>query len=139
MAITFAAAASHAPGITAWTEAASVDQKNNFFAGYDQLRRELEKSDTEVLIMLTSEHWANFFLDHISAFCVGRAEYFTGPVEPWLRVDKARLTGEPDLARDVVAICYDSGIDPSFSFEMELDHGTMIPLHFLTPSMNYPV
>ena len=139
MPITFAAAASHAPGITAWTEAAPPDQKNRFFAAYERLRNELEHSGTEVLILLTSEHWANFFLDHISAFCVGRGEYFTGPVEPWLRVGKTRVSGDPILAREIIERCYENGIEPGFSFEMELDHGTMVPLHFLTPGMNYPV
>jgi aromatic ring-opening dioxygenase catalytic subunit (LigB family) len=116
-----------------------VEQRNNFIGAYDRLRQELEASDTEVLVMLTSEHWVNFFLDHISAFCIGRAEHFTGPVEPWLRVEKARLSGDPALAREIIERCYESGIDPSFSLEMELDHGTMVPLHFLTPKMNYPV
>jgi aromatic ring-opening dioxygenase catalytic subunit (LigB family) len=139
MPITFAAAASHAPGITAWAEVAPPVQKDNFLAAYDRLRHELERSETEVLIMLTSEHWVNFFLDHISAFCIGRAEHFIGPVEPWLRVEEARLSGDPALARDITERCYDYGIEPSFSLEMALDHGTMVPLHLLTPRMNYPV
>ena len=139
MPITFAAAASHAPGITAWAEAAPPNQKNGIYAGYDRLRRRLESSGTDVLILLTSEHWANFFLDHISAFCVGRADHFTGPVEPWLKVEKAQVSGDPALAREIIERCYENGLEPSFSQEMELDHGTMVPLHFLTPAMDYPV
>ncbi|MGD1065814.1 MAG: hypothetical protein ABR975_03270, partial [Vulcanimicrobiaceae bacterium] len=31
------------------------------------------------------------------------------------------------------------GIEPGFSYEMQLDHGTMVPLSFLTPAMDVPV
>lgn len=139
MPITFAAAASHAPGITAWADAPPPEQKNTIYAAFDRLRRKLESSGTEVLIALTSEHWANFFLDHISAFCVGRADRFTGPVEPWLKVEKAQVLGDPALAREIIERCYENSLEPSYSFEMELDHGTMVPLHFLTPAMDRPV
>jgi hypothetical protein len=72
MPITFACAASHVPGMTAWADAAPVDQKDRVYAGFDKLRQELDASGAETLIVLTSEHWANFFLDHIGAFCIGR-------------------------------------------------------------------
>ena len=139
MPISFAAAASHAPGMTAWAAAAPPDQKPNLYDGYGRLRRKLETSGAEVLILLTSEHWANFFLDHIGAFCVGRGDHFTGPVEPWLKVEKAKVTGDPELAIEIIDRCYESGIEPDFSYEMEFDHGTMVPLHFLTPAMDRPV
>ncbi len=139
MPITFAAAASHAPGITAWAEAAPAPQKNEVYQGYGRLRQKLEASGTEALVLLTSEHWANFFLNHIGAFCVGCGDSFTGPVEPWLKVEKAKIPGDPPLARQIVDSAYESGIEPDFSYEMVFDHGTMIPLHFLTPGMNLPV
>ena len=139
MPIRFAAAASHAPGMTAWADAAPPDQKRNLYDGYDRLRRKLESSGAEVLILLTSEHWANFFLDHIGAFCVGRSDHFTGPIEPWLKVEKAQVKGDPELAMEIIDRCYESGVEPDFSYEMEFDHGTMVPLHFLTPAMDKPV
>jgi aromatic ring-opening dioxygenase LigB subunit len=139
MAITFAAAASHAPGMTAWADAAPADQKDTLYGAYGQLSHKLAGSGTEVLILLTSEHWANFFLDHIGAFCVGRGDSFAGPIEPWLKVEKAKVKGDPELAREIVEACYESGFEPDYSYELELDHGTMVPLHFLTPSMNLPI
>jgi aromatic ring-opening dioxygenase catalytic subunit (LigB family) len=81
----------------------------------------------------------NFFLDHISPFCVGRSDHFAGPVEPWLRVEKARVPGDPALAQEIIERCYDNGLEPGFAYEMQFDHGTMVPLHFLTPAMNCPV
>src|SRR5437016_3545466 len=77
--ITFACATSHAPGITAWADAAPAPQKERIYGGFARLRSELDASGTDTLIVLTSEHWANFFLDHIGAFCIGRAERYSGP------------------------------------------------------------
>jgi len=139
MPITFAAAVSHVPGMTAWAEAAPVAQKDRVYGAFDRLRRDLDASAADTLIVLTSEHWANFFLDHIGAFCVGRAESYRGPVEPWLKIEQSEIKGDPDLAAELIEAAYDSGIEPGFAHELEFDHGTMVPLHFLAPRMDRPV
>ena len=139
MPISFACATSHAPGITAWSNAAPAGQKDRVYGAFDRLRRELDASATDTLIVLTSEHWANFFLDHIGAFCVGRAEAYRGPIEPWLGISKSEIKGDPELAAELLEASYDSGIEPSFAYELEFDHGTMVPLHFLAPRMDRPV
>ena len=139
MPISFACATSHAPGMTAWANAAPPPQKDRIFGGFDRLRRELDASGTETLILLTSEHWANFFLDHMGAFCIGRAASYRGPIEPWLQIDKAEIKGDPELAAELLETSYDDGIEPSFAYELEFDHGTMVPLHFLSPRMDRPV
>ena len=89
--------------------------------------------------MLTSEHWANFFLDHIGAFCVGKAESYSGPVEPWLKIERQKIKGDPALAAELIEAAYDNGFEPSFAHELEFDHGTMVPLHFIAPRMDRPV
>src|SRR5262249_23685488 len=45
----------------------------------------------------------------------------------------------PELAEALLAACQARDIEPGFSYELHLDHGTMIPLHFLTPAMNLPI
>ncbi len=139
MPITFACATSHAPGITAWSNAAPAPQRERIYGGFERLRGELDASGTDALIVLTSEHWVNFFLDHIGAFCIGRAAAYRGPVEPWLQIEKAEVKGDPELAAEILETAYDSGIEPSFAYELEFDHGTMVPLHFLSPKMERPV
>jgi aromatic ring-opening dioxygenase catalytic subunit (LigB family) len=139
MPIVFAAAGSHAPGITAWAEAAPAEQKQRLYGAYETVREALHRSRPDVLVLLTSEHWANFFLDHIGAFCIGRAEHFDGPVEPWLKVPKSRVPGDPAFAADLIDALYAADFEPSFSHAMALDHGSMVPLHFLTPEMTTPV
>jgi aromatic ring-opening dioxygenase catalytic subunit (LigB family) len=102
--------------------------------GWDQLREPLERAHVDVIIALTSEHWANFFLDHIGALCVGRGDSFIGPVEPWLGVEKVEIKGDPALAQYILEGAYKNGFEPSFSYEARLDHGTMVPWSFLMPT-----
>jgi hypothetical protein len=139
MPICFACAASHAPGITAWAEAAPPAQKERVYGAFGELRARLDASGAEALIVLTSEHWANFFLDHMGAFCVGRAESFAGPVEPWLKIDKREIRGDPALATEILETAYERGIEPSFAYELQLDHGTMVPLSLIMPDLDLPV
>lgn len=139
MSIAFACAASHAPGITAWPDAAPVEQKERIYGAFGKLRQNLIAAKPDVLLLLTSEHWANFFLDHMGGFCIGRADHYNGPIEPWLKVNRARIAGAPELAAGLTEHCVDGGFEPMFSCEMDLDHGSMVPLHFLTPDMDLPV
>jgi aromatic ring-opening dioxygenase catalytic subunit (LigB family) len=125
--------------MTAWAEAAPADQKQRLYQAYEDVQTALHGSRPDVVILLTSEHWSNFFLDHIGAFCVGRAEHFDGPVEPWLKVPKSRVPGYPDFATELIDALYAADFEPSFSHSMALDHGSMVPLHFLTPEMKTPV
>jgi 2,3-dihydroxyphenylpropionate 1,2-dioxygenase len=139
MPIVFACAASHAPGITAWTEAAPKEQAERIVGSYRELGEMLAESRPDALVAITVEHWANFFLSHMPAFCIGRADHYDGPVEEWLKVPKTRIPGDPQLAAEMLDACMDGGADPSFSDELLLDHATMIPLHFLTPNADVPV
>jgi len=136
MPIVFACAGSHAPGITAWTETAPKEQVDRFLGGYNTVQQELAASRPDTILLLTSEHWANFFLDHIGAFCIGRGESFEGPIEPWLRVGKAFVPGNPKLAEAILHHCYENGFELSYAEELKLDHGSMVPLQFITPEMS---
>jgi aromatic ring-opening dioxygenase catalytic subunit (LigB family) len=139
MPIVFACAASHAPGMTAWTEAAPKDQADKFLGSYRKLGERLAASKPDAIVALTVEHWANFFLNSMPAFCIGRADHYDGPIEEWLRIPKARVPGDERLAAALIDACLDGGFDPTFSDELLFDHATFLPLHFLNPNMAVPV
>jgi hypothetical protein len=109
------------------------------YTAFAELRHRLTAARLDALVLFTAEHWANFFLDHISPYCIGRAPSFDGPIEPWLKVDRTSVAGDPELATALLDACHEQDIEPSFAHEMHLDHGTMVPLHFLTPDMRLPV
>ncbi len=131
MSIVFAAAVSHAPGSTAWPELAPEAQREVIYGAYCTVRDDLAASGAETVVIFTSEHWTNFFFENMPPFCVGRAETYRGPVEPWLMVPETEVPGDPDLARNIIAALFAADINPSYSDELRLDHGTMVPVHFL--------
>src|SRR5262249_17803065 len=125
--------------MTAWTEAAPKDQSDKFLGNYRRLGDMLAASKPDTLVVITVEHWANFFLNHRPAFCIGRADHYDGPVEEWLRIPKARVPGDMKLSAELLDACLNSGFDPTFSDELLFNHATMLPLHFLNPNMAVPV
>ncbi|HEV8342229.1 MAG TPA: AmmeMemoRadiSam system protein B [Candidatus Binatia bacterium] len=139
MPIVFACAASHAPGITACTEAAPKEQSEKIVGGYEKLRQMLQAARPEALVAITVEHWANFFLNQMPAFCLGRADHYDGPIEEWLRIPKTRVPGDSQFASQLLDSCYHAGFDLTFSDELLFDHATMLPLHFLIPRMDIAV
>ena len=54
MPIVFACAASHAPGMTAWTEAAPKEQADNFLGNYRQLGAMLAAAHPDVIVAFRS-------------------------------------------------------------------------------------
>jgi aromatic ring-opening dioxygenase catalytic subunit (LigB family) len=135
MSIVFACAASHAPGMTAWPEAAPKEQADRFLGSYRKLGAMLAATKPDALVAITVEHWANFFLNHMPTFCIGRADHYESPVEEWLKIPKARVLGDPQLGAELIDACLAGGFDPTFSDELLFDHATMLPLHFLNPNM----
>jgi aromatic ring-opening dioxygenase catalytic subunit (LigB family) len=139
MSIVFAGTISHAPGFTAWPHTAQAEQKDALYDSAAALRARLAAAEVDALILFTSEHWTNFFLDHMSAMVVGLADSYSGPTEPWLNIERFTVQGEPNLGAAIVREAYAADIEPGFAHELVFDHGTMIPLQFLTPDMATPV
>ena len=54
-------AASHAPGITGRPSLPPAVESEPIFRAYDDLRSRLEAARPDVLVVVSPEHWANFF------------------------------------------------------------------------------
>ncbi len=140
MSLVFAGACSHAPGITGRAERADPKLKDAFYAAFDELRRRLEAARPDALVVIGAEHFANFFMNNMPAYCVGMAEGYTGPIEDeaWLAIRRADIPGAPALSRRLVEAMMQE-IDLAYAEEWKFDHGIMVPLHFLTPRFDLPI
>lgn len=139
MPLVFACSVSHTPGIRAWADAPPADQKERFFAGYDDLRERLWAAQPDTILVISSEHFANFFLDCMPAFAIGQAERYFGPIEPWVKIAQGYTRGDANLSEAVLKACYAEGLELNYASELQLDHGIMIPLSFLDPGRDLPV
>jgi len=106
-------------------------------SAFDHLRRRIEEGKPDALIIVSSDHFKTFFLNNMPAFCVGVGEECEG----WgdAGVPKYRVRVHQELARQFLQAAIESEFDLAFSEHMPLDHGFMVPLHFLTPQMDVPI
>lgn len=141
MSLVFAGICSHAPGMTGRAHLVqNTERRDEFFAKLGVLRDELRASGAEALIVVAAEHFANFFMNNMPAFCMGIADHYEGPIEDpsWLRIPRRRIPGNSDLSGRLVREVMQS-VDTAYAEEWKFDHGIMVPLHFLTPDYDLPV
>src|SRR3954471_11074169 len=105
MSLVFAAACSHAPGITGRAKLADATLKD---ALHNQLRRlgeTMREARPDALIVIAAEHFANFFMDNMPAYAIGMADRYEGPIEDpgWLGIARTRVPGNADLSRRLIA------------------------------------
>jgi 2,3-dihydroxyphenylpropionate 1,2-dioxygenase len=134
MSLVFAGVCSHAPGITGRRDMADPRLRDGLYQAFDRMRAALEAARPDALIVIGAEHFANFFMDNMPAFCVGMADHYEGPIEDedWIGIRRHRIPGAETLS---LALIQDvmNDIDLSYAQEWKFDHGIMVPLHFLTP------
>jgi 2,3-dihydroxyphenylpropionate 1,2-dioxygenase len=131
---------SHAPGITGRAERADPTLRDAFYAKLGELRQRLEAARPDALIVVAAEHFANFFMNNMPAYCIGMAERYRGPIEDeaWLGIERTEVPGAPKLSERIIEAVLPT-IDVAYAEEWQFDHGIMVPLHFLTPRYDLPV
>ena len=137
--LVFAGALSHAPYIGAFPDAPPAAQREVFFAAAREMRQRLEAARPDVLIVVAPDHFSNFFIDRMPAFCIGLDERYPGPVERWINIPQTTVPGATAYAKDLLASAFAQGFEPAFAEGLTLEHGVMIPLSLLTPDYQLPI
>ena len=122
-------AASHGPMIVRnWDKLAPAERKS-LDSAFGELGRRVKAARPDVLIVISPDHWVNFFIDNLPSICVGVGEVHDGPPEPWFKAFPHRtLAGHPQLAEHIVRTALAHDFEPSVSYKLALDHGFCIPL-----------
>ncbi len=122
-------AASHGPLIIREWQRVPVEQQRRMSAAYRELGRRLTAAEADVLIVISPDHWSNFFLDNYPAVCIGVGERHDGPPEPWMKDFPHRtIAGHPQLAMHIAGTALAQGYEPAVSHRLKIDHGSCIPL-----------
>jgi len=141
MSLVYAGVLSHAPGITGRAHLVeNTAKRDEFYAKLDVQRQEIEASGAEALVVIAAEHFGNFFMNNMPAYCIGMGEYYEGPIEDpdWLKIERTKIPGAPDLGRRLTREVLQS-VDTAYAEEWKFDHGIMVPLNFLTPNYDLPI
>jgi hypothetical protein len=137
--IVLAYCASHAPMMSSARSAAPKQQGDNFFAALGRVRADAVERGVQACVVLSNEHFTNFFLENFPQICIGLGERNWGPTEEWLPIDKVWIPGHPDLADHIARSTLAAGFDPAFSHQLELDHGIMTVYYELDHEMKIPL
>ncbi len=140
MTLVMAGAISHAPGITGREKMAPEDKKTRYYDACYRFRDHLWDQKPDALVLVSAEHFGNFFMDKMPTFCIGLADDYQGPIETeeFLNIPKTTIPGAPELARRIADVAMQE-VDLGYSQEWSFDHGFMVPLAFLTPKWDLPI
>jgi aromatic ring-opening dioxygenase catalytic subunit (LigB family) len=122
-------ASSHAPLMARAWAAVDAARLETLSATFAELARRVAAARADVLVVVSPDHWVNFFLDNLPSVCIGVGRTHRGPPEPWLKhLPYGSIAGHPEFAGHLARTALDEGFEPSLSHQLELDHGFVIPL-----------
>jgi aromatic ring-opening dioxygenase catalytic subunit (LigB family) len=122
-------AASHGPLLVREWEAVPKPQRDRLASGFLELGKRLSAARVDVLIVVSPDHWSNFFLDNLPAVCIGVGAEHEGPPEPWMKgFPHKQLAGHAEFASHLAETAVKNNFEPSVSHRLKLDHGSCIPL-----------
>ena len=98
MSLVYTGVLSHAPGITGRAHMVeNTDKRDEFYAALEAQRQDITNAGAEAIIVIAAEHFANFFMNNMPAYCIGISENYEGPIEDpeWLAIEKTEIPGAP--------------------------------------------
>ena len=137
--IVMAYSAAHAPMQCADPGSAPPEQGERWFGAMKTVREQAQAADPQAAVMLTGEHFTNFFLDCLPQLAVGLAEKYATPDARWLNMEGTEIKGEPGLAYHIAEQLMANRWWPALAYEMEPDHGFLTVYHQLDPSWQLPL
>ena len=140
MSLVFAGIVSHAPGITGRAQMGDAGIVQEFHSAFRSMGERLAEARPDALVVVSAEHFANFFMNNMPAFAVGMADHYEGPIEDpaWLGIARTKVPGDANLSLRMIREIMQT-VDVAYAEEWKFDHGIMVPLHFLTPRYDVPV
>lgn len=137
--IVMAYSASHAPMMTADPGSAPREQADSFFGALEKVRDKCRELDVQAIVMMTGEHFTNFFLDGLPQIAIGLDDEHLGPPEVWLQVPKKMVPSDAGLAAHITASLIEQDVQPALSYGMKIDHGFMTVYYWLDNAMELPM
>lgn len=127
---------------TAVPEDELTDDGRNLLAWSARVQEHVARTEPDVVVILASDHFHQFFADNMPQFVVGRMSSYEGTFaneEREFDLPRVTLGGNRHLSNDVIEAGFEHGFDFAFSDEMRLDHSCVVPSLICQPSLDIPV
>ena len=113
-------AASHGPIIARDWETLPDGQRQRLAAGFDEIGRRLRACRPDLLVVVSPDHWVNFFISNLPAVCIGIGDEHDGPPEPFMKkvFPRERLKGHAAFGRHLLDTALDSDFEPALSHRL---------------------
>lgn len=123
--VTWIGATSHVGAILKNPDAAP-ERSHKLATAWERMAAEIRDARPDALIVVATDHYETFGLEHYPTFCLGMAEEYEGWGE-FGNPDGA-VPGSAEISAGVLSGLLDRGFDVARSHEMPLDHSFMVPL-----------
>jgi hypothetical protein len=127
----------HTPSFVA--DAQLNGEKSEAVRYFADIRSHLAASKPDVVVTVNNDHFNTFFFDNWPTFAIGTAEATAGPNDQTPGMPWYDIRVEATAAKHILSSLIGAGFDFSSTVDFEIDHGALVPLHFLAPEMNLPI
>lgn len=137
-------ATSHSPGMTGFPERADPARRKPVMAAFAQVAERVATIRPDVIVAVSVEHFTNFFLSNLPAFCIVTSERHLGPVTAemgeFLRIPQRHYPGSPALASHIYRYALAHDFDPSLGEGgFDFDENFCVPLRLIAADPATPV
>jgi protocatechuate 4,5-dioxygenase, beta chain len=115
---------------------------DEWVAKIEAFRETLTAARPDVLVMVGSDHFHQFWLDNMPQFLVGKAPFYDANwynEEREFGLPRMLLRGQEDLSAHILRGGLDEGFDLAFSNELRIDHSVTCPIITLRPEADLPI
>lgn len=106
------------------------------------VEKKLARADPDVLVVLASDHFHQFFMDNMPAFLIAKRDSYDGIFQNETReflLPPCTIPGDPELSGGLAHAMMRRGVDLAFSNDLKLDHAVVVPLMMVAPEMKLPI
>jgi len=128
-------AMSHSPLIMT-SEAAAGDKGQRFLQTTKEMKKWLEDTGADVIVLVSDDHFNSYFYDHMPSFTIG-----IGECEGWgdWQIPEYMIPVQQDLAKHILHTGLENNVDFAFTMRMKVDHGHTQAIYFLNSDLGIPV
>ncbi len=102
---------------------------------FEVLRRDLQASQPDVLIVVANDQFVNFFFNNIPTFFVTLADEVKGQFTQ----HRFHYKNHKELGRAILKSGLENEMDLSYGEHIELQHTQIVPLYFILPEPTIPI